>query len=40
MSVLFLNEVLLPLQTVGAVLILGGAMLGELKQKNKNKPEV
>lgn len=39
-SVLFLNEVLLPLQTVGAVLILGGAMLGELKQKNKNKPEV
>ena len=34
-SVLFLNETLLPLQIVGAVLILGGAMLGEIKKKKQ-----
>ena len=35
-SVVFLNEVLVPLQTVGAVLILGGAILGEFSL-NKRK---
>lgn len=32
-SVLFLHETMLPMQIVGAVLILGGAVFGELKQK-------
>ncbi len=34
-SVAFLNELLLPVQVIGAVLILGGAILGELKFRNK-----
>lgn len=34
-SAAFLNELLLPVQIIGAVLILGGAVLGELKFKNK-----
>ncbi len=34
-SAVFLNELLLPVQIIGAVLILGGAILGELKFKNK-----
>ena len=32
-SVIFLNETMLPLQIVGAVLIIGGAMLGEYKKR-------
>lgn len=36
-SALFLNEELLPLQILGAVLILGGAMLGEIKRKKNNR---
>lgn len=36
-SAVFLNEVLAAPQIVGAVLIMGGAMLGELKFKRKNK---
>lgn len=34
-SAAFLGELLLPVQIIGAVLILGGAVLGELKFKNK-----
>lgn len=34
-SAVFLNETMLPAQIVGAVLILGGAMLGELRKKDK-----
>ncbi len=36
-AALFLNELMLPLQIVGAVLILGGAMLGEMKPKDKKQ---
>ncbi|MBQ8212777.1 MAG: EamA family transporter [Clostridia bacterium] len=32
-SVIFLKEAMLPIQIIGAVLIIGGAMLGELKHK-------
>lgn len=33
-SVIFLKEIMLAIQVVGAVLIIGGAMLGELKKSN------
>ena len=37
LSVLFLNETMSPLQMAGAVLIIGGALYGELgKKKSKN----
>lgn len=36
-SMLFLHETLLPMQAVGAVLILGGAVFGELRQKTPEK---
>ena len=32
-SALFLRESLTPVQMIGAVLIIGGAMLGELKKR-------
>lgn len=38
-SMIFLKERLSPLQIVGAVLIIGGAMLGELYKKKKPLPE-
>ncbi len=34
-SVVFLKETMLPLQIIGAVLIIGGAMIGELKKLTK-----
>ncbi len=34
-SMIFLKEVMLPIQIIGAVLIIGGAMLGEIKQKRR-----
>lgn len=36
-SALLLHEVLTPVQVVGAMLILGGAMFGEIKDKGNNK---
>lgn len=38
-SMIFLKERLSPLQIVGAVLIIGGAMLGELYKRKKTLPE-
>lgn len=35
-SVLFLNETMLPIQIIGAVLIIGGAVFGELFRTEKN----
>lgn len=35
-SALFLHEVMTPVQVVGAVLIIGGAMFGEIKKGNNN----
>ena len=32
-SVIFLKETMLPIQIIGAVLIIGGAMLGEYRKK-------
>ncbi len=37
-SMIFLSEQLLPLQIIGAVLIIGGAMFGELYKKKKTLP--
>ncbi len=36
-SMLFLHETLMPIQAIGAVLILGGAVFGELRQKQPSK---
>lgn len=39
-SAFFLHEVMTPVQAAGAVLIIGGAMFGEIKNSGNNKFKV